>query len=40
VQVVTENDVISSGDLTGYICLNIDEAPLFDGSSQGISKLN
>jgi hypothetical protein len=40
VQVVTVNDVISSGNQTGYICLNSDEAPLFDGSNQGISKLN
>jgi hypothetical protein len=40
VQVVTVNHVISSGNQTGYICLNSDEAPLFDGSNQGISKLN
>jgi UDP-3-O-acyl-N-acetylglucosamine deacetylase len=40
VQVVTVNHVISAGNQTGYICLNSDEAPLFDGSNQGISKLN
>lgn len=40
VQVVTVNNVISSGNQTGYICLNSDEAPLFDGNEQGIMKLN
>jgi hypothetical protein len=40
VQVVTVNYVISSGNQTGYICLNSDEAPLFNGLNQGISKLN
>ncbi len=40
VQVVTVSDEISYGNQTGYICLNSDEAPLFDGSNQGISKLN
>ena len=40
VQVVTVNDVISAGNQTGYICLNSDEAPLFDGNEQGIMKLN
>lgn len=40
VQVVTVNNVISSGNQTGYICLNSDEAPLFDGDNQGIMKLN
>lgn len=40
VQVVTVDHVISSGNQTGYICLNSDEAPLFDGDNQGISKLN
>lgn len=40
VQVVTVNGVISYGNQTGYICLNSDEAPLFDGNNQGISKLN
>ena len=40
VQVVTVNNVISSGNQTGYICLNSDEAPLFDGDNQGIHKLN
>ena len=39
-QVVTVNGVISSGNQTGYICLNSDSAPLFNGSNQGISKLN
>jgi len=38
VQVVTSGGV-SSGQ-TGYICLNSDESPLFDGNNQGISKLN
>jgi hypothetical protein len=40
VQIATVNDEISSGNQTGYICLNSDEAPLFDGNNQGISKLN
>ena len=40
VQVATVNDVISSGNQTGYICLNSDSAPLFDGDNQGVSKLN
>ena len=40
VQVVTVNGVVSSGNQTGYICLNSDRAPLFNGYSQGISKLN
>jgi hypothetical protein len=40
VQVVTVNGVISFGNQTGYICLNSDRAPLFNGSNQGISKLN
>ncbi len=40
VQVVTVSDEISSGNQTGYICLNSDEAPLFDGNNQGIMKLN
>jgi len=40
VQVVSVNNVISSGNQTGYICLNSDRAPLFNGDSQGISKLN
>ena len=40
VQVVTVSGVISSGNQTGYICLNSDSAPLFDGSNQGISKMN
>jgi hypothetical protein len=40
VQVVTVSGVISSGNQTGYICLNSDEAPLFDGTNQGIGKLN
>ena len=39
VQVKTTNGVISSGQI-GYICLNSDSAPLFDGADQGISKLN
>ncbi len=40
VQVVTVNNVISSGNQTGYICLNSDKAPLFNGLNQGITKLN
>ena len=40
VQVTTVNNVVVSGALTGYICLNSDEAPLFDGDNQGVSKLN
>lgn len=40
VQVVTVGDTISYGNQTGYICLNSDEAPLFDGTNQRISKLN
>jgi hypothetical protein len=40
VQVVTVSNVISSGNQTGYICLNSDRAPLFNGLNQGISKLN
>ena len=40
VQVVTVSGVISSGNQTGYICLNSDKAPLFDGIAQGISKMN
>lgn len=40
VQVVTVNGVISSGNQTGYICLNSDKAPLFNGLNQGITKLN
>jgi hypothetical protein len=40
VQVVTVSGTISSGNATGYICLNSDSAPLFDGDNQGISKLN
>lgn len=40
VQVATVNGVISSGNQTGYICLNSDSAPLFDGADQGVSKLN
>jgi len=39
-QVVTVNGVISSGNQTGYICLNSDKAPLFNGFNQGITKLN
>jgi hypothetical protein len=41
VQVVTQSNgtIISEGQ-TGYICLNSDNAPLFDGDHQGISKLN
>lgn len=40
VQVATVSGVISSGNQTGYICLNSDSAPLFDGANQGVSKLN
>ena len=40
VQVTTVNGVISYGNRTGYICLNSDRAPLFNGNTQGISKLN
>jgi hypothetical protein len=40
VQVVTVSDVIIFGGQTGYICLNSDEAPLFDGENQGVMKLN
>jgi len=40
VQIATNNNQISSGNRTGYMCLNSDEAPLFDGDSQGISKLH
>jgi hypothetical protein len=40
VQVVTVNGVVSDGNQTGFICLNSDSAPLFDGTNQGISKLN
>ena len=40
VQVVTVNNVVSSGNQTGYICLNSDDAPLFNGDNQGIMKLN
>jgi len=36
-----DNDgTLTPGNRTGYICLNSDEAPLFDGSRQGVSKLN
>ena len=40
VQVVTVDNGISYGNQTGYICLNSDSAPLFDGFNQGISKLH
>ena len=40
VQVVTVNNVTSSGNQTGYICLNSDKAPLFNSRAQGIMKLN
>jgi len=40
VQIVTVGGVISPGNTTGYICLNSDRAPLFNGSAQGISKMN
>ena len=40
VQVVTVSDEIIYGGQTGYICLNSDEAPLFDGDEQGVMKLN
>jgi hypothetical protein len=40
VQVVTVNSIISSGNQTGYICLNSDKAPLFGTYNQGITKLN
>ena len=39
VQVTTVTNVISYGNKTGYICLNSD-IPLFNGNTQGISKLN
>ena len=39
-QVVTVYDIITYGNQTGYICLNSDGAPLFNGLNQGISKLN
>jgi hypothetical protein len=32
--------VIIFGGQAGYICLNSDEAPLFDGENQGVMKLN
>jgi hypothetical protein len=40
VQVATASYVISSGNQTGYICLNSDRAPLFSGNNQGVSKMN
>ena len=42
VQVSTNNcnGVLTPGGQTGYICLNSDSAPLFDGENQGVSKLN
>ena len=40
VQISTVDDEITYGNQTGYICLNCDEAPLFDGDNQGVSKLN
>lgn len=40
VQRVTDNNAITSGNTVGYICLNSDEAPLFDGDNQRIAKLN
>lgn len=36
----TVNGVVSSGNLTGYICINSNSAPLLDGNDQNISKLN
>ena len=40
VQIHTQSNVIIPDLPTGYICLNSDEAPLFDGDNQGVSKLN
>jgi hypothetical protein len=40
VQIHTASFVITPNLPTGYICLNSDEAPLFDGDNQGVSKLN
>lgn len=40
VQRVTDNNAITSGNIIGYICLNSDSAPLFDGAVQRIAKLN
>ena len=40
VQRVTDNNAITSGNQVGYICLNSDSAPLFDGTLQRIAKLN
>ena len=41
VQIVAQasGEIIYGGQM-GYICLNSDSAPLFDGTRQGISKLN
>ncbi len=40
VKVTTVDNAVLAGGVTGYICLNSDEAPLFDGDNQGVSKLN
>ena len=40
VQIVTATDDISSGNQIGYICLNSDQAPLFNGNSQGVTKMD
>ncbi len=40
VQIHTVNNVVIADGNTGYICLNSDRAPLFDGDEQGVSKLN
>ena len=40
VQVATVDDEVSDDNQTGYICLNSDSAPLFEGNHQGISKMH
>jgi hypothetical protein len=42
VQIATnDNDgTLTPGNRTGYICLNSDEPPFFNGYRQGVSKLN
>jgi hypothetical protein len=39
VQIASDTS-LTPGNRTGYICLNSDEAPLFDGANQGVMKLN
>lgn len=40
VQIASDNSGLTPGNRTGYICLNSDRAPLFDGNRQGVSRLN